>query len=733
MALLLMVAGVNAQKIDQRLTGLVEQVNTRRAQGQRPVNAEAVNKTMVVDFNADGSIRDFSAIATLKDGAQWPTAQLEQMGIKVRYVAGNQAALVIPADKLLQLEQVEELSYVKADLVRELTNNAARQASRADVAGNPIKAIVEALPQAYTGKGVVLGIIDTGIDFNHAAFRNADGSSRVQKAYVAGKTSVDEYDINILTIDTPEGSHGTHTSATAGGSETGNGLQGVAPEADLVLVGLCEYSSAANINDGIQKIFAYADQVGKPCVVSISLGSDLGLHDGSDSSAKLVADLTENGTKPGRAVLVSSSNAAANWQSIVKKMNNTTDELKTVLGAASYPNSINPLEKVVYDTNYFFYADDYKDFDIELKVVNLNTGVLSDVDGQVLDNETEEVINPQIGKYSEPTAKGGTAVVYDMGFKNNPIRMKNTNCRLALVVKAKTAGQTIKMICDGEGNAEACFDAPNEPDEYDFAANGYTKGNGDIACCIMACDDAVISVGSYITTTQWNDYKGKLRKYPESPLTGKEQVLGEISDFSSYCIDDNGKPRPTVIAPGQGLISAASNWDKSMFKITDEGGEPGVPDEENKKKENALMNLVTSIDKNNRKNWYLLAQGTSMSTPLAAGIVTLWMQADPTLSSMKIQEIMKNTSVNDEFTTNVAKIPSGNKVQAGFGKINCLAGLKAILSTTDIESVSMDGHREATPATMYSVDAPVYNMMGQRVNKNTRGMVIYKGRKYVNK
>ena len=32
---------------------------------------------------------------------------------------------------------------------------------------------------------------------------------------------------------------------------------------------------------------------------------------------------------------------------------------------------------------------------------------------------------------------------------------------------------------------------------------------------------------------------------------------------------------------------------------------------------------------------------------------------------------------------------------------------------------------------MYSVDAPVYNMMGQRVNKNTRGLVIYKGRKYV--
>lgn len=45
----------------------------------------------------------------------------------------------------------------------------------------------------------------------------------------------------------------------------------------------------------------------------------------------------------------------------------------------------------------------------------------------------------------------------------------------------------------------------------------------------------------------------------------------------------------------------------------------------------------------------------------------------------------------------------------------------------------MDGHREATPSTMYSVDAPVYNMMGQRVNKSQKGLVIYKGHKYVNK
>ena len=75
MALLLMVAGVNAQKIDQRLTGLVEQVNARRAQGQRPIDAEAVNKSIAVRFKADGTIRSLSAIGLLKEGAECPTEQ----------------------------------------------------------------------------------------------------------------------------------------------------------------------------------------------------------------------------------------------------------------------------------------------------------------------------------------------------------------------------------------------------------------------------------------------------------------------------------------------------------------------------------------------------------------------------------------------------------------------------------------------------------------------------------
>jgi hypothetical protein len=122
-----------------------------------------------------------------------------------------------------------------------------------------------------------------------------------------------------------------------------------------------------------------------------------------------------------------------------------------------------------------------------------------------------------------------------------------------------------------------------------------------------------------------------------------------------------------------------------------------------------------------------------MSSPVATGIVALWMQANPQLTVNQIIDIMKETCDNDEWTTDVSKIPSHNKVQAGFGKINCLKGLKKILGATAIDRVAIDGHRQATPATMYSVDAPVFNIMGQQVDKSHKGIVIYKGRKYVNK
>ena len=324
----------------------------------------------------------------------------------------------------------------------------------------------------------------------------------------------------------------------------------------------------------------------------------------------------------------------------------------------------------------------------------------------------------------KPTAKGGKAFIYMINFRPLPTYLDNANYRLVLLLKGSHDGQVIKMMSNGENAYEPCFSAPVVKNGYNFQANGYTRGNSEFAFSTSTCSDAVISIGSYITRDNWTDYLGNPRKYIESAVTNKLQVVGEISDFSSYGVDDNGKPRPTAIAPGQGIISAGNNWDREIFY----DNQAGVP---NPSKGGSAY-LCQNVEKNKRSNWYILSQGTSMACPVAAGIIALWMQAKPSLTVNEINAILKETCVNDEWTA-TANIPSVNKVQAGYGKINALAGLKKILGTVGIETISADGHREATPATMYSVDAPVYNMMGQRVSKSQKGLVIYKGRKYLNK
>ena len=725
LTLLLVVTGVFAQKIDSRLTRLVEQVNTRRAQGLRPLNVDAAKKSIAVRFHADGSIKDLSAIGLLKKGAECPTAQLEQKGIEVRYQLGDMVVMNIPPEKLQLLDDINEFYSVRADEILQLSNDKARKETGADKVTDPLWAIVAGLPLCYTGKDVVLGIIDRGIDFNHAAFRNADGSTRVKKAVIYNESGKTEYDtedaIMALTTDDNTLSHGTHTSATAGGSETGNGMQGVAPQADLVLCGMAGYASSSNIAECIRIIFDYATSVNKPAVVNLSMGSILGLHDGSEILPQAIGNLTENGTKPGRAMVVSSCNSAANWESIITYPGATC---KTVLGATNVPTEAGG--NVTYTGRYFFYASDYNNFTLELKLVNLKSGAVTGLGSHVMSLSEGEPCIPELECINMPTAEGVHACCYYLDLDgDNAVKLDNNDYRLALFATPADESQMIKMMCAGDNYDEPCFDAPQLNGVFNFKNAGYTKGNGDFAFSSSICSDAIISVGAYITRTDWTNCQGNTYRYNPSSLTEEYQKIGEIADFSSYGVDDNGKPRPTVIAPGMGIISAANNYDKGYFV----DGQPGQLIEEGQK----IGGLVSNVDKNGRNNWYYLSQGTSMSSPHAAGILTLWMQAKPTLTVNDIKQIMQETCRNDQYTTDTDYMPSGNLVQAGYGKIDCLAGLKAIVNTTSIETIEAGGHREATPATMYSVDAPVYNLMGQRIDKAQKGLVIYKGRKYVNK
>ena len=102
---------------------------------------------------------------------------------------------------------------------------------------------------------MVLGVIDTGIDFQHIAFKDKNGNSRIKWAYVYdGKSEKEYYTITNFspTTDAKDQDHGTHTATTAGGSSvivngstvtvTDNHSSatygGMAPGADLYLAGV---------------------------------------------------------------------------------------------------------------------------------------------------------------------------------------------------------------------------------------------------------------------------------------------------------------------------------------------------------------------------------------------------------------------------------------------------------------------------------------------------------------
>lgn len=122
-----------------------------------------------------------------------------------------------------------------------------------------------------------------------------------------------------------------------------------------------------------------------------------------------------------------------------------------------------------------------------------------------------------------------------------------------------------------------------------------------------------------------------------------------------------------------------------------------------------------------------------MAAPNATGVIALWLQAKPTMTYADVRDLIQKSSYHDEFTSNPENIPSSNILQAGAGKIDALEGLRQLTGSTGIQAVEADGFRGATPSTMYDVDDNCYNTLGQRVSKNTKGLIIYKGKVYLNR
>lgn len=158
-----------------------------------------------------------------------------------------------------------------------------------------------------TGKNVLVGVIDTGIDFCHPMFKKSDGSSRIIYYYEPSTNT--EFNQSQINQKIKNGDcnydydgHGTHVAGIAAGYDSSSIYTGIAKDSDLIVVRTDLTDS--DVIMGLNYLKQKKDQLNRPMVVNMSLGFHFGPHDGSSLLEKTIQTLSS----PGFIVVASAGN-----------------------------------------------------------------------------------------------------------------------------------------------------------------------------------------------------------------------------------------------------------------------------------------------------------------------------------------------------------------------------------------------------------------------------------------
>ncbi|MBR1625931.1 MAG: S8 family peptidase [Bacteroidales bacterium] len=491
------------------------------------------------------------------------------------------------------------------------------------------------LSQSYTGKDVLIGVADWGIDYTHPTFYDTLGEQyRIVAAWdqfrkegpapefgygteLYGKDMLLEAQHDTANqLDT--GYHATHVGGIAGGCGAGTEYKGVATEAGFLF---CTFiPDEVHYIDGCRWMRSVAKSLNKRLVINNSWGVyNLGCMDGTSMLDEFINTFSDEDSV---VFVVSAGNNGGSFFHLKADFNEGQND--TVRSEIEF-NFPTPYTNDYWGEAVTLQSENGQEFSSKLEFYDYRWDKIGETplmisDGSVVEesvfmvNEQDSIIYRGSSRYPQDKK-----ALVDWDVRQS--RYKNNTTHIVLVVTATNGvvhAWNLNRLSKAVGNTGFQFKA---------SQNGFVAGDSQYGVSEPALAENAITVAAHkFRNTSWRP---------------------EIASFSSCGPNMTPYMKPEISAPGYSVVSSLSSFSNTAPTATE------------------------TVTFNGKEYGFGPASGTSMSGPMVAGSVALILQANPTLTPREVKQLIIESAKTDEHT---GECPNDTW---GYGKLNAYQAVKA--------------------------------------------------------